>query len=42
MIAKRGIASFIAPFFATYVARELGLGGGKTIRSLNEAGMSGV
>jgi hypothetical protein len=41
-IAKRGIASFIAPFFATYVARDLGLDGGKTIRSLNEAGMSGV
>jgi hypothetical protein len=38
MIGKRGIASFIAPFFANYVPRDLGnVDFGKIIRSLNEA-----
>ena len=41
MITKRDIASFIAPFFATYVAREMGtVDVGKVICSLNEDLMS--
>jgi hypothetical protein len=40
MITKRDIASIIALFFATYVARDLGLDVGKIICSLDETGMS--
>jgi len=42
MITKRDIASIIAPFFATYVAREMGtLDVGKVICSLGDDFMSG-
>jgi hypothetical protein len=41
MITKRDIASFIAPFFATYVARDLGtVDVGKLICFLDEAVIS--
>jgi len=42
MITKRDIASIIAPFFANYIARNLGtVGVGKLICSLDETLMSG-
>jgi len=36
MITKRDIASIFDPFFATYVARDLGLDVGKLMCSLDE------